>query len=171
MGDCFGRIDPLPVDVRAKVSSSCEVTTPEHAVEGLLRNALDANPRSILIVGDFAKGYISVYDDGDGIKEVEFSTTGHLAKLHCTNLSLAPAQNLTTPRLIQIGRRLAYLWTIRSLSLQSLILISVLHSFSASVRILCEPFDLTSRRRHLSAVTDAQRRGWSGKKRDKRRRS
>ena len=86
MADGFARISPLPNDVRAQLSSSCEITSAEHVIEGLVRNALDADARSIIIEADFAKGYISVCDDGTGIKETDFSEIGHLAKLHCMRL-------------------------------------------------------------------------------------
>ncbi|KIW30674.1 uncharacterized protein PV07_06397 [Cladophialophora immunda] len=79
------RIDLLPDEVWAKVSSSCEITSSEHVIEGLLRNALDADASSIAIEVEFSKGYISICDNGSGIKQVEFSEQGQLARLHCSS--------------------------------------------------------------------------------------
>ncbi|EXJ64795.1 hypothetical protein A1O7_01133 [Cladophialophora yegresii CBS 114405] len=79
------RISLLPGDVRARISSTCDITTPESVIEELVRNALDADARSIVVEADFARGYIAVCDDGNGIKEVEFSQQGQLAKLHCSS--------------------------------------------------------------------------------------
>ncbi|OCT46457.1 hypothetical protein CLCR_02184 [Cladophialophora carrionii] len=84
MAEATFRISLLPDDVRARVSSTCDITTPESVIEELVRNALDAEARSIVVEADFARGYIAVCDDGNGIKEVEFSQQGQLAKLHCT---------------------------------------------------------------------------------------
>ncbi len=84
MAEEVSRISLLPDDVRAKVFSSCEINTPENVIEGLVRNALDAHARSILVEADFARGFFAVSDDGTGIREIEFSEQGQLAKLHCT---------------------------------------------------------------------------------------
>ena len=78
-------ISLLPDDACAKLLSASELTSPERVVEGLLTNALDAGAQSIVIVADFARGYISIQDDGTGIKEVEFSEEGHLAQSNCTH--------------------------------------------------------------------------------------
>ncbi|OAP62524.1 hypothetical protein AYL99_04729 [Fonsecaea erecta] len=78
------RISLLPDDVWKKVASSCEITSPQHVIEGLLRNALDADASSIVIEVEFSKGYVSICDNGNGIKQVEFSEQGQLARLHCT---------------------------------------------------------------------------------------
>ncbi|KIX00119.1 uncharacterized protein Z518_10256 [Rhinocladiella mackenziei CBS 650.93] len=75
----------LPADVRSKVSSSYEIASPQHVIEGLFQNALDAEATSINIEVDFTKGSILVCDDGIGIREGEFAENGHLAQLHCTS--------------------------------------------------------------------------------------
>ena len=80
------RISLLPDDIRAKVSSSFEITTPETVLEGLVRNALDAGAHSIVLDADLARGYLAISDNGTGIREIEFLEQGHLAKLHCTGL-------------------------------------------------------------------------------------
>ena len=77
------RISPLPPDLRARISSSHEITSQEHVLDGLVKNALDACARSVTIEADFAKGYLSVLDDGTGIEQVEFTEAGHLAQIHC----------------------------------------------------------------------------------------
>jgi DNA mismatch repair ATPase MutL len=77
------RISLLPDDVRAKVSSSYDLVTPEEVVDGLFQNALDAGARSISIEADFAKGWITLSDDGIGVRHFEFSEEGCLARLHC----------------------------------------------------------------------------------------
>ncbi|KIX93278.1 uncharacterized protein Z520_10921 [Fonsecaea multimorphosa CBS 102226] len=87
MAEGCPRIRLLPDHVWKKVASSRELTSPEHVIEGLLRNALDANASSIVIEVEFSKGYISVCDNGNGIKEVEFSEQGQLARLHCSSKS------------------------------------------------------------------------------------
>jgi DNA mismatch repair ATPase MutL len=84
------RISLLPDDIRAKVSSSFEITTPEAVIEGLVRNALDADARSIVIDADFARGYLTVSDDGTGIREIEFLEQGQLAKSYCAELVRFP---------------------------------------------------------------------------------
>ena len=76
----------LPQDVRAQISSAHEITSQQHVIDGLFKNALDAGAHSISIEANFAKGYFLVEDDGAGIREIAFSVSGHLAKLHCTRI-------------------------------------------------------------------------------------
>lgn len=75
----------LPKAVRSKILSSYNVTSPEHVVEGLVRNALDAAAHSVTIEVGLARGYISVRDDGTGIQEGEFWETGQLAMPYCAD--------------------------------------------------------------------------------------
>ncbi|KIW96539.1 uncharacterized protein Z519_01930 [Cladophialophora bantiana CBS 173.52] len=108
------RISPLPDEVWAKVSSSCEITSPEHVVEGLMRNALDADASSIVIEAELSKGYLSVCDNGSGINKVEFSEQGHLAKLHCSS-----KLNGSDPTYGRYGRFLSNLSFLSLLSIAS----------------------------------------------------
>jgi DNA mismatch repair protein MLH3 len=138
MAETTLRISLLPDDVRAKVSSTCDITTPESVIEGLVRNALDADARSIAIDADLARGYIAVCDDGNGIKEVEFSQQGHLAKLHCTEavhkhfgdptnwISGSSKFNATHPTYGRYGRFLS------NLSFLCLLSIASQHQFESS---------------------------------------
>ncbi|KIW72676.1 hypothetical protein PV04_00854 [Phialophora macrospora] len=121
MAETTLRISLLPDDVRAKVSSTCDITTPESVIEGLVRNALDADARSIAIEADLARGYIAVCDDGNGIKEVEFSQQGHLAKLHCSSKF-----NAAPPTYGRYGRFLS------NLSFMCLLSIASQHQFESS---------------------------------------
>ena len=73
----------LPEDVQLGLSSAHDISSYEDVIEGLVRNALDADPTFLAIEVDFAKGYISSRDDGAGIKSHEFSEAGHLAKPYC----------------------------------------------------------------------------------------
>ena len=52
-------------------------------VNELVRNSLDAESCNIAVRVDLARGYCMVSDDGYGIREIEFSETGHLARMHC----------------------------------------------------------------------------------------
>ena len=86
MGDNSLRITLLPDELRAQISSSSEITTPENVIQGLFTNALDADARSIVMEADFARGCITCSDNGTGISEVEFLEQGNLVKPHCTVL-------------------------------------------------------------------------------------
>jgi DNA mismatch repair ATPase MutL len=77
------RIGLLPKDVRAKISSSCVISTAENVIEGLVTNAFDADARSVVVEADFATGLVTCVDDGIGIREEEFSEQGNLTKSHC----------------------------------------------------------------------------------------
>jgi len=77
-------IAPLSEKVRSTLLSACEIVSSEDVVEGLVRNALDAEAHTIAVELDLAKGCISVQDDGIGIDGLEFSEDGHLAKHYCT---------------------------------------------------------------------------------------
>ncbi|KAK5050818.1 hypothetical protein LTR84_003377 [Exophiala bonariae] len=85
MADLPRRIALLPEEVRARLSSSIDITSHEQVVVGLLENALDASARSIKIHLDLARGYFSVQDDGIGIPQTEFMETGYLGQPHCTS--------------------------------------------------------------------------------------
>jgi DNA mismatch repair protein MLH3 len=73
----------LPENVQLGLSSAHDLNSYEHVIEGLIRNALDADATFVAIEVDFAKGYISIRDDGAGINSLEFSEAGHLAKPNC----------------------------------------------------------------------------------------
>ncbi|OAL28348.1 hypothetical protein AYO20_09465 [Fonsecaea nubica] len=85
MAEGWPRISLLPADISTKVSSSSDITSSEHVIEGLFRNALDADASSVVIEVEFSKGYIWICDNGIGIQEVEFSEQGQLARLHCSS--------------------------------------------------------------------------------------
>ncbi|EXJ61266.1 uncharacterized protein A1O5_11823 [Cladophialophora psammophila CBS 110553] len=108
------RISPLPNEVWKKVSSSFEITSPEHVVEGLMRNALDADASTIVIEAELSKGCLSVCDNGSGINEVEFSEQGYLAKLHCSS-----KLNESDPTYGRYGRFLSNLSFLSLLSIAS----------------------------------------------------
>lgn len=84
------RIAPLPENTRLTLSSSQLITSHEDVIEGLVENALDAEARSVSVEVDFAKGYISVRDDGAGIPSTEFTDDGQLARPHCAPLFTTP---------------------------------------------------------------------------------
>lgn len=77
-----GDIIPLPPDVIAKIKSSTSITHLNGVVIELVKNALDANARTLLISVDFKRGGCIVEDDGDGIPQAEFEADGGLGKPH-----------------------------------------------------------------------------------------
>ncbi|KAI1614654.1 hypothetical protein EDD36DRAFT_436618 [Exophiala viscosa] len=103
---------PLSEGVRSTLSSACEIVSSEDVVEGLVRNALDAEAHTIAIELDLAKGYISVEDDGTGIDGLEFSENGHLAETYCTSKS--------NPSCLLYGSQGRFLASLSSLSLLSI---------------------------------------------------
>ncbi|KAJ5095267.1 hypothetical protein N7532_007558 [Penicillium argentinense] len=80
-----GDIYPLPPDVVAKIKSSTSITHLNGVVIELVKNALDANARTVLISVDFKRGSCIVEDDGDGIPRAEFEVDGGLGKAHHTS--------------------------------------------------------------------------------------
>ncbi|KAJ5949662.1 hypothetical protein N7454_001246 [Penicillium verhagenii] len=78
-------IQALPPDVAAKIKSSISITHLNGVVLELVKNALDANARTVHISVDFKRGGCIVEDDGDGIHSVEFEATGGLGKAHHTS--------------------------------------------------------------------------------------
>jgi DNA mismatch repair protein MLH3 len=83
MAEARPRIEPLSGDLGYRISSSSHITSLEQVIEGLLRNALDAGARKVVIEADLAKGHIIVRDDGHGIEPIEFLDCGNLAKDNC----------------------------------------------------------------------------------------
>ncbi|EHY51788.1 hypothetical protein ABEF95_007850 [Exophiala dermatitidis] len=108
------RIAPLPENTRLTLSSSQLITSHEDVIEGLVENALDAEARSVSVEVDFAKGYISVRDDGAGIPSTEFTDDGQLARPHCTS-KLNPSR----PVFGRYGRFLSSLSFLALLSITS----------------------------------------------------
>ncbi|KAL2421276.1 hypothetical protein ABEF95_007727 [Exophiala dermatitidis] len=108
------RIAPLPENTRLTLSSSQLVTSHEDVIEGLVENALDADAHSVSVEVDFAKGYISVRDDGVGIPNTEFTEDGQLARPHCTS-KLNPSR----PVFGRYGRFLSSLSFLALLSITS----------------------------------------------------
>ncbi|CAI7629463.1 unnamed protein product [Penicillium pancosmium] len=80
-----GDIKPLPSDVIAKIKSSTSIIHLNGVVVELVKNALDANARTVLISVDFKRGSCVVEDDGDGIPQAEFEIDGGLGKAHYTS--------------------------------------------------------------------------------------
>lgn len=79
-----GDINLLPSDVIAKIKSSTSIIHLNGVVAELVKNALDANARTVLISVDFKRGSCIVEDDGHGISQAEFEAEGGLGKAHCT---------------------------------------------------------------------------------------
>ncbi|GIJ82430.1 DNA mismatch repair protein [Aspergillus pseudoviridinutans] len=104
-----GRIEPLPPEVVAKIKSSTSITDLNRVVVELVKNALDANARTVSVTVDFHRGGCVVEDDGDGIPPAEFELDGGLGKAHHTSkLHSATAV---------YGRRGLFLASVASLSL------------------------------------------------------
>ncbi len=82
MLDSTARILPLPAEVAAQIKSSAAIPSINHAILGLLENALDAGASRIDISVDLLRGACTVEDDGYGIAPVEFSDSGGLGKLY-----------------------------------------------------------------------------------------
>ncbi|KAL8787588.1 MAG: hypothetical protein Q9213_002150 [Squamulea squamosa] len=78
-------IRSLPDDVAAQIKSSTTISSLEHAVTELLKNALDASCHKVEISVDFGRGACTVEDDGLGIKPEEFLDTGGLGKAYHTS--------------------------------------------------------------------------------------
>lgn len=73
----------LPSAVIAQIKSSVLINHLNDVVFELVKNALDANARSVAITINFQKGGCTVEDDGTGIPVTEFKEGGGLAKRHC----------------------------------------------------------------------------------------
>lgn len=78
------RIEPLPPEVVAKIKSSTSIINLNRVVVELVKNALDANARTVSVTVDFHHGGCVVEDDGDGIPPAEFESDGGLGKAHRT---------------------------------------------------------------------------------------
>ena len=78
------KIQPLPPDAIAKIKSSTSITHLNNVIVELVKNALDANARSIIVTVDFQRGGCVVEDDGEGILPAEFEPGGGLGKAHRT---------------------------------------------------------------------------------------
>lgn len=73
----------LPPAAVAQIKSSVLINHLNDVVLELVKNALDAKARSVVITVDFQKGGCTVEDDGSGIPVAEFQERGGLAKRHC----------------------------------------------------------------------------------------
>ena len=76
------RIEPLPPEVVAKLKSSTSITHLNGVIIELVKNALDADARTVSVTVDFQRGGCKVDDDGDGILPTEFEPSGGLGKAH-----------------------------------------------------------------------------------------
>ncbi|KAJ6000817.1 hypothetical protein N7481_001226 [Penicillium waksmanii] len=103
-----GDLKPLPSDVIAKIKSSTSINHLNGVVVELVKNALDANARTVLISVDFKRGSCIVEDDGNGIPQAEFETAGGLGKAHYTSKFQKPGM---------YGHRGLYLASLASLAL------------------------------------------------------
>ena len=88
MQDNSPSILPIPPEVATQISSSTTITTLTCVVLGLLVNSLDADAHRIDISVDFARGVVSVEDDGFGIPPREFTEAGGLGKPYCRHPSV-----------------------------------------------------------------------------------
>jgi DNA mismatch repair protein MLH3 len=79
-------IKPIPGDVIAQIRSSAVITCLKDAVNGLVKNSLDAGADKINIAVDYGKGNCSVEDDGHGIRPSDFQDGGGLGQLHCESV-------------------------------------------------------------------------------------
>ncbi|OGM44394.1 DNA mismatch repair protein (Mlh3) [Aspergillus bombycis] len=79
------RIEPLPPEVVAKLKSSTSITHLNGVIVELVKNALDADARTVSVTVDFRRGGCKVDDDGDGILPTEFEPSGGLGKAHHTS--------------------------------------------------------------------------------------
>lgn len=75
-------IRPLPQDVVAQIKSSISITHLSGVVLELLKNALDADAKTISVSVNFERGGCIVEDDGHGIPPAEFEVGGGLGKTH-----------------------------------------------------------------------------------------
>jgi DNA mismatch repair protein MLH3 len=80
-------ITRLPEHVRAQIRSSVEITHLSDVIIQLFKNCLDAEATSITISIDFALGFCTINDNGNGIPSSEFNHDGKLGQLHCTSKS------------------------------------------------------------------------------------
>ncbi|KAJ5191092.1 uncharacterized protein N7498_010077 [Penicillium cinerascens] len=101
-------IRQLPPDIVAKIKSSTSITHLNGVIVDLVKNSLDANAQTVLVSVDFKRGSCIVEDDGEGIRPVEFESTGGLGKAHHTSRF----QNTDA-----YGRRGLFLASLASLSL------------------------------------------------------
>ncbi|EAW10111.1 putative DNA mismatch repair protein (Mlh3) [Aspergillus clavatus NRRL 1] len=79
------KIRPLPPDAVAKIKSSTSITHLNGVIVELVKNALDANARTVFVTVDIQRGGCMVEDDGDGIPPSEFGSQGGLGKAHHTS--------------------------------------------------------------------------------------
>ncbi|SPO03544.1 related to dna mismatch repair homologue (hpms2) [Cephalotrichum gorgonifer] len=78
-------IRPLPRHVAQQIKSSVTITSLNDTVNGLVKNALDAEASTVNIYLDYARGNCTVEDNGIGIPPSEFHPDGGLAKPHHTS--------------------------------------------------------------------------------------
>lgn len=62
----------LPDGVIDKIRSAANVTSLNQVVSELVKNALDAKASKIVIYVDYARGNVTVEDNGEGIEPSEF---------------------------------------------------------------------------------------------------
>ncbi|RAH46795.1 putative DNA mismatch repair protein (Mlh3) [Aspergillus brunneoviolaceus CBS 621.78] len=103
------RIQPLPPSAVAKLKSSTSITTLKGVILDLVKNALDANARTVYITVDALRGGCIVEDDGDGIPPLEFHPSGGLGKAHHTS-RLGPERDV-------YGHRGSFLASLSALSM------------------------------------------------------
>ncbi|KAL4879734.1 hypothetical protein BJY04DRAFT_192808 [Aspergillus karnatakaensis] len=79
------QIQPLPSEVARKIKSSTSVIHLNGVIVDLVKNALDANARSVSVTVDYRRGGCVVEDNGDGITPAEFAPEGGLGKVYHTS--------------------------------------------------------------------------------------
>lgn len=77
------QILPLPPEVQSQIRSSIDITSLTDVVIELVKNSLDAQPRTIYIEVDYLRGGCCVEDDGAGIHAEELSEHGHFGSMYC----------------------------------------------------------------------------------------
>ncbi|PKY01915.1 hypothetical protein P168DRAFT_240632 [Aspergillus campestris IBT 28561] len=119
------RIKPLPPEAVAKIKSSTSVTNLNDVIVELVKNALDANARTVFVTVDFQRGGCVVDDDGDGIPPGEFEAHGGLMKAHHTS-------RFDASKMVY-GHRGLFLASLSSLSLLTVTSRNVRHSTTNTV--------------------------------------
>ncbi|KAJ5712793.1 hypothetical protein N7493_009261 [Penicillium malachiteum] len=108
MSSTKAAIQALPSDVAAKIKSSTSITNLNGVILELLKNALDAGAKTVHISVDFKRGGCIVEDDGTGIRQTEFESTGGIGKAHHTSKFGKPGN---------YGHRGLFLYSLAALSL------------------------------------------------------
>lgn len=77
------RIQLLDSVSQSRIQSSVHILSLNDIVIELVKNALDANAKSVQVVLNYSTGSCSVQDDGHGIAVQDFAPDGKLAESYC----------------------------------------------------------------------------------------